>query len=140
MKKLTTLFAVVIAIGFSLTSCNKEKNSDSLIEGKWAYFQKGLETSKGEALKAFEHENLCGENYVEFLKNGTVNECSYYHDGTCKQEIDSGSWNKVGDDLTINFPLTEKETAKILELDEKTLKVKANVNGVNIIYLYKKVL
>jgi hypothetical protein len=140
MKKIITLFAVVIAIGFFLTSCSKEKNSVSLIEGKWAYFQKGIETSEGEDLKSFEHENLCGKNYVEFLKDGTVNECSYYHEGTCKFEVDSGSWNKEGDDLTIKFPLTEKETAKIVELDEKTLKVKASVNGVNIIYVYKKVI
>jgi Zn/Cd-binding protein ZinT len=139
MKQFTILLTSIITIGLSLTSCIKEKNTDSLIEGKWAYSQKGIETSDGEVLSDFEHEKLCNENYVEFFKNGTVNEGKYSHNGNCELEVDSGSWKAQGDDLTINFPTAGEETAKILELDEKTLKVKAKANGVDIIYVYKKV-
>lgn len=139
MKQFTILLTSIITIGLSLTSCIKEKNTDSLIEGKWAYSQKGIETSDGEVLSDFEHEKLCNKNYVEFFKNGTVNEGKYSHNGNCELEVDSGSWKAQEDDLTINFPTAGEETAKILELDEKTLKVKAKANGVDIIYVYKKV-
>ena len=133
MKKFTILFTFIFSIALSLTSCMKEKYTDFLIEGKWAYSQKGV------VLSDFEHEKLCNENYVEFLKNGTVNEGKYSYNGDCELEVDYGSWKAQGDDLTINFPTVGEETAKILELDEKTLKVKAKVNGVNVIYVYKKV-
>lgn len=139
MKQLTFLLVSVMTIGLLSTSCKREKDTDSLIEGKWAYSQKGLETPEGESLTSFDNEKKCGENYVEFLKNGTVNEGTYSYIEDCELEVDSGTWKKQDDDLTIVFPITGEETAKILELDEKTLKVKAKVNGVNVIYVYKRV-
>lgn len=139
MKHLTILLASVMTIGLSLMSCTKDENADTLIEGKWVYSQKGFETSKGEVLNAFEHETSCGKNYVEFLKNGTVNEGSYYSNGTCELEVDSGSWKRKGNDLTINFPFAGEETAKIVVLNSETLKVKVELNAVTVVHVYKKV-
>lgn len=139
MKKLTILLAFVMTIGFSFTSCMKEKSNDSLIEGKWTYSQKGIETSEGEILNAFGNEKLCSQNYVEFLKDGVVNEGKYSYNENCDLEVDSGTWFKNEDEITIVFPKAGKETAEILTLDEKTLKIRAKVEDQVIIYVYKKV-
>jgi hypothetical protein len=138
MKKLTFLLLSTMAIGLTFISCGEKKDSNFLLEGKWVYFQKGIESKNVAVLEAYLHEPQCGKNYVEFLKDGIVNEGTYSYDENCDLVIDSGTWFKKKDKITITFPKAGTETAEIITLDETTLKVKAKVNNEIIIYVYKK--
>jgi hypothetical protein len=138
MKRLTILLVSTMVIGLSLISCGKKENSNFLLEGKWVYFQKGIESKGVVVLENYLHEAKCGKNYVEFLKDGKVNEGKYSYDGNCDLEEDSGTWFKKNDKITIVFPKAGKETAEIITLDENTLEVKTKVNNEVIVYVYKK--
>ena len=113
MKKLTILLLSTMAIGLTFISCGEKKDSNFLLEGKWVYFQKGIES-----------------------KNDAV---LYTYDENCDLEVDSGTWFKKNDKITIVFPKAGTETAEIITLDETTLKVKAKINNEIIIYVFKKV-
>ena len=128
-----------MAIGLTFISCGEKKDSNFLLEGKWVYFQKGIESNNVAVLETYLHEPQCGKNYVEFLEDGKVNEGKYTYDENCELEVDSGTWFKKNDKITIFFPKAGTETAEIITLDETTLKVKAKVNNEVIIYVYKKV-
>lgn len=138
MKQLTIFLLSVMTIGLMFTSCAKKKDSNFLLEGKWVYFQKGIESDNVAVLEPYVHEPKCGKNYVEFLKDGIVNEGKYTYNQNCDLDIDSGTWFKKNDKITIEFPKAGKETAEIISLDENTLKIKAKRNNEVIIYVYKK--
>lgn len=138
MKKLTILLMSGIVIGLFLVSFTKVENPNALIEGKWVYSQKGIETNNGEVLKDYLHEFGCDQDYVEFFKNGEVNDCSFFSGKNCELTIETGYWIKSGNELTINFSFTTEETAEIILLNKNTLKIRAKSNGKSLIYVYKK--
>ena len=63
----------------------------------------------------------------------------YYGTDNCEQSVDSGTWTKDDSTLTISFPFAGEKEAEILLLDATTLKVKTQVEGKEIIHIYKKI-
>jgi hypothetical protein len=138
MKQLTTLLLSLMTISLLFISCGEKKDSNFLLEGKWVYFQKGIESKDVAVLEPYLHESKCGKNYVEFLKDGIVKQGIYSYSEDCDLEIDSGTWFKKKDKITSVFSKAGKEISEIISLDETTLQVKAKVNNETVIYVFKK--
>lgn len=138
MKKLTTLLLSLMTIGLMFISCGEKKDSNFLLEGKWVFFQKGIESKGVAVLESCLHESKCGKNYVEFLKDGIVNQGTYSYTEDCNLEIDSGTWFKKKAKITSVFSKAGKVTSEIITLDETTLQVKSKVNKETVIYVFKK--
>lgn len=138
MKKLTIMFISVMALSLTMSSFKKVDTTEVTVVGKWKYYQEGKKVSEAELLFSYEHEERCGKDYVEFFEDGKVNDVFYYGTNNCEVSIDSGIWKKEENNLIIEFPYAGKEKAEILLLDATTLKIKAEVEGKEVIYIYKK--
>jgi hypothetical protein len=138
MKKLTIVFISVIALSLTLSSFKKVGITEVTVIGKWKYYQEGKKIREAELLFSYEHEERCGKDYVEFFEDGKVNDVFYYGTDNCEVSIDSGIWKKEENNLIIEFPYAGKEKAETLLLDATTLKIKAEVEGKEVIYIYKK--
>lgn len=138
MKKLAIALVSVLALGTVMSSFRNVTSNEVSLVGKWKYYQEGKRMSKAELLFSYEHEEKCGNDYVEFFEDGKVNDVFYYGSGNCEMSVDSGTWKKEENHLIINFPYAGEETGEILLLDATTLKVKAEVEGKEVIYIYKK--
>lgn len=139
MKKLATLFVSVLALGLVMSSFSKVDTAEVSVVGKWKYYQEGKKVSKSELLTSYEHVERCGMDYVEFFENGKVNDVFYYGTDNCEVSVDTGTWKKEDNNLIIDFPYAGKEKGEILLLDATTLKVKAEIEGKEVIYIYKKI-
>ncbi|VXB74689.1 conserved hypothetical protein [Flavobacterium sp. 9AF] len=137
MKKLTIMS--FLTFGFVLSSFNTFENKEVSIVGRWKYYQEGKKISKAELLFSYEHEEKCGNDYVEFFEDGKVNDVFYYGEDNCEMSVDSGTWKKEDNNLIIYFPFAGEEKGEILLLDATTLKIKAEVEGKEVIYIYKKI-
>ncbi|WP_130734615.1 lipocalin family protein [Flavobacterium sp. J27] len=137
MKKLT--IASVLLLSLCLASFSEVTSKEVTVIGKWKYYQEGKKVSKAELLFSYEHLEKCGNDYVEFFEDGKVNDVFYYGADNCEMSVDSGTWKKVDNNLIINFPYAGEEKGEILLLDATTLKIKATVEGKEIIYIYKKI-
>jgi len=135
MKKVLFLFVSTLVLG--LTSCNKDddKSNSASIEGKWEYFQEGVLVGAQEFLEAYEHECETKKDYVEFLAGGIMNDVTYWND--CSEDTSIGVWVKNGNTLAIAIE-GESVNAEILTLNNETLKVKATVEGVTFIQVFRR--
>ncbi|NHN24183.1 hypothetical protein FIA58_000710 [Flavobacterium jejuense] len=138
MKKLTIMFVSTMVLSFTMSSFSKVDAIEVTVVGKWKYYQEGKKVNKAELLFSYEHEERCGKDYVEFFEDGKVNDVFYYGTDNCEVSVDSGTWEKEENSIIIDFPYAGKEKAEILLLDTTTLKMKAEVEGKEIIYIYKK--
>ena len=139
MKNLAILFGCVLTVSLTMSSFTKMDSVETSVIGKWKYYQEGKKVSKAELLFSYEHEERCGNDYVEFFADGKVNDVYYYGTDNCEQSVDSGTWKKEDTSLTISFPFAGEKEAEILLLDETTLKIKAEVEGKEVIHIYKKI-
>lgn len=138
MKKLAILFGCIMTLSLMMSSFGKIDTVETSVIGKWKYYQEGKISSKKEFLVSYNHVERCGKDYVEFFSDGKVNDVFYYGTDNCELSIDSGTWKKEDKSLTISFPFAGEEKAEIITLDETTLKLKATVEGKEVIYVYKK--
>lgn len=136
MKKILFLFVSTLVLG--LTSCSKDDDSNSTpasIEGKWDYFQEGLLVGNQEILEAYSHDCTTNKDYTEFVAGGVLRDVYHYDD--CEEEIDLGTWSRNGSSLTVTIG-GETTNAEILTLDNQTLKVKATVEGMTYLQVFKR--
>lgn len=139
MKKLAFTFVSVMALGLVMSSFSKVDTAEVSIVGKWKYYQEGKKVSKAELLFSYEHDDRCGMDYVEFFEDGKLNDVYYYGTDNCEISVDTGTWTKNDNNLIINFPYAGEEKGEIILLDATTLKVKAQVEGKEVIHIYKKI-
>lgn len=139
MKNLAILFGCILTLSLTMSSFTKIDSVETSVIGKWKYYQEGKKVSKAELLFSYEHEARCGNDYVEFFPDGKVNDVYYYGTDNCEQSVDSGTWTKDDSTLTISFPFAGEKEAEILLLDATTLKVKTQVEGKEVIHIYKKI-
>lgn len=138
MKKLAILFGCFLTLSLTMSSFGKIDTVETSVVGKWKYYQERKTNSKTESLETYIHVDRCGKDYVEFFSDGKVNDVYYYGNDDCELSIDTGSWKKDDKNLTVSFPFAGEEKAEILILDETTLKLKAVVEGKEVIYVYKR--
>ena len=138
MKKLPITFVSIMALGLLLSSFSKVDTAEVSLVGKWKYYQEGKKVSKAELLYSYEHEERCGMDYVEFFDDGKLNDVYYYVTNNCEISVDTGTWVKEENSLIITFPFAGEEKGEIILLDATTLKVKAQVEGKEVIHIYKK--
>ena len=139
MKKLAITFVSIMALGLVLSSFSKIDTEEVSLVGKWKYYQEGKKVSKAELLYSYEHEERCGMDYVEFFDDGKLNDVYYYGTNNCEVSVDTGTWVKEENSLIITFPFAGEEKGEIILLDATTLKVKAQVEGKEVIHIYKKI-
>ena len=128
-----------MALGLVLSSFTKADTAEVSLVGKWKYYQEGKKVSKAELLYSYEHEERCGMDYVEFFDDGKLNDVYYYGTNNCEISVDTGTWVKEENSLIITFPFAGEEKGEIILLDATTLKVKAQVEGKEVIHIYKKI-
>jgi len=147
--KLLYLFMSVLALGI-VSSCSKEDDGDgdgdggqedSLLVGKWYFYQQGQMVGGQELLSIYTH-SACGKDYVNLKNNGVFEEV-YFSEvgGGCNEEFDnSGRWevDADGDEFTISYEGEVWIQGDIVILNETTLKVAATENGQNTILVFKR--
>ena len=128
MKKKFTVLVALLAFGFGLSSCEKEKDSDpdksALIVGKnWK--MTAATTDNQDVYMSF-YEECERDNIMTFTSNGDykIVEGATKCDPSAPNTYEEGSWSITGDKLTTlddAFPFPVE--FDILQLDNKTLKV-----------------
>jgi len=105
MKKLSTLFVLVLVLGTVYTSCTKDISGPvdvNFIEGKWN-FNKSTVSSSGFTLPYttdyFKNEDGCSKDYIELLNGGVAKYGNY--PANCVLEQRNGTWSLSGTNLII---------------------------------------
>lgn len=138
MKKIAVLLGCVLMLCFTISSFGKKEEASISLVGKWKYFQEGKKSNKKESLIVYQHDDRCGKDYVEFFNDGKVNDVYYYGNENCDISVDTGTWEREDMNLIVSFPFAGKEKGEILVLDATTLKLMTTVEGVETVYVYKK--
>jgi hypothetical protein len=138
MKKIAILLGCVLMLCYTILSFGKKEEVSISLVGKWKYFQEGKKSNKKESLIVYQHDDRCGKDYVEFFNDGKVNDVYYYGNENCDISVDTGTWEREGMNLIVSFPFAGKEKGEILVLDATTLKLMTTVEGVETVYVYKK--
>lgn len=104
MKKLSVLFALILILGMTFTSCSNDDDSstNASIEGKWN-FNKQSFSPTGYTLPEIDFSGnvaSCNKDYIDILAGGVVNYIDY-NGSTCTYTSTPGTWSKVGDKLNI---------------------------------------
>jgi hypothetical protein len=102
MKKLSILFVCVLALGMSFVSCSKDDaKKEASVEGKWNFESAALVKDKVEAPynDFLDNQAGCTKNYLEFKTAGVVSSGKY--SSGCKLTVETGSWSKKDNTLTI---------------------------------------
>lgn len=123
MKKIVVLFLAVLSLG--VVSCSSDDDSGASIHGKWYFNKVGF----GTFLIDYDHECTTQKDYFEFLASGILNEAN--HDVNCEASVESGTWAKTGNQLSISFD-DEDLVFEIVELKKSTLKLIGEVEGISV--------
>lgn len=124
MKNLSILFLSALAL--SLGSCGNDDNgnpihTDGDIVGKWMYSKFG----EGNTLVDYDdHEEGCDKDYIELTANGIFRDVDYDSFETpCEMFVDSGTYLKQGNTLTVTYDGEKIDSANILLLTDTELKI-----------------
>ncbi|KAB1158159.1 lipocalin-like domain-containing protein [Flavobacterium luteum] len=129
MKKIILLFISIITIGLTSVSCNKDddNNSTATIEGKWIPSKEG-ETEA--TLTDYEHTAGCNKDYMIISSGGQISFYSYDNEsGTCSESIDTGTWIRNGNTITISYEGVVVLETEIINLTSSELKTKDTADG-----------
>lgn len=140
MKLRRLLFALMVAtLGF--VSCSKsDSNSDQpvvTLEGKWQFTKEGTIANNQEVLNNYEHTAGCTKDYIEILTSNVVKD-HYFDNPNCQETIDTGSWTKNNNFLTIVYP-NITVYSEILELSATTLKLKYANSGTTYVVIFTRI-
>ena len=129
MFKSKKLFLLVSLMFLSLMSCSKDDDSSASIEGKWQFTKEGEIVNNREVLTNYVHASGCTKDYTEILAGGVIKD-HYFDNPNCQETIDTGSWTKSNNMLSVSFQNEPAVNGEILELTNTTLKVKIVSEGV----------
>lgn len=140
MKKITIFCLSMLAVAFSLTSCNKDDNSGSGdaagIQGKWTYHKEGGMFEGEEILMAYEgNEEGCAKDYITIGATSFVETDYDSFDAPCEVFTYEASYVKSGNTLSVTWPDEETpETFEIVTLTNSELKIK-NASGYVLVFV-----
>ncbi len=133
MTKLKKLFLILPVIIFCMYSCKK---SDSTLvtvavtlEGKWQYTKTGTISNNQEILTDYQHTAGCTKDYLEILIGGILKSHEFANPN-CQETINTGTWTKSNNSLTVAYPSQPVINGEILELTSTTLKTKFINSGI----------
>lgn len=121
MKKLSILFVSVLALGMSFVSCSKD-DAEASVEGKWNYTSAVRIVDGNEVpLDDFINNEVgCAKNYIELKTAGVANFGKYNSD--CKLTLETGSWSKKENTLTITRNGVSRST-DIVSVTDSTMRI-----------------
>ncbi|WP_268845978.1 lipocalin family protein [Flavobacterium aestivum] len=125
MKKLSVLFVSVLALGMSFVSCSKDDDKEASIEGKWNYSTAAITTNGIEVPfnDYIDNQANCAKDYLELKTAGVANSGEYSSD--CKLTVDTGTWKKDGNKLTVVSD-GESTSFEVVSVTDSTLKLKVS--------------
>lgn len=127
MKKIIVLFVSIITIGLTSVSCNKDDDNNVSIEGKWVLSKEGETES---TLTDYEHTLGCDKDYMVIAAGGQIIFYSYDNEsGTCSENIETGTWIKNGNIVSISFGGIVVLETEIINLTNTELKTKDTEDG-----------
>lgn len=127
MKKNIVLFVSIITIGLNSVSCNKDDDNNVSIEGKWVLSEEGETES---TLTDYEHTLGCEKDYMVIASGGQIIFYSYDNEsGTCSENIETGTWIKNGNIVSISFGGIIVLETEIINLTNTELKTKDTEDG-----------
>lgn len=131
MKKIIILLVSIITISLVAVSCNKDDNDNDLIDGKWIFSKVGYEGyTGGDMLTDYEHTAGCNKDYLVVTSGGQISFFSYEKEGSvCSESIDTGTWVKNGNTISISFGGVVFLEAEIINLTNSELKIRDIEDG-----------
>jgi hypothetical protein len=133
MTPLKKLFLMLPVLIFSLYSCSKNDSTPGTaavaLEGKWQYSKTGTITNNQEVLTDYEHTTGCTKNYIEILTGGIL-KSHEFNNPNCQEIINTGTWVKNNNAITVTYPNQPIVTGEIVELTTTTLKTKFTNSGI----------
>lgn len=124
MKNVSILFLSALAL--SLGSCGSDDNgnpthTDASIVGKWTYSKFGEGTN---VIDYDDHEPGCDKDYIELTANGVFRDVDYdSFNAPCERFVDSGTYLKDGNTLTVTYDGEQVDNSNILLLTDTELKI-----------------
>ncbi len=127
MKKIVILLVSIISIGLVALSCNKDDDGNASIEGKWIFSKEGY---TGDMLTDYEHTAGCNKDYLVVTSGGQISFFSYEKvSSACSESIDTGTWVKNGNTISISFGGVVVIEAEIINLTNSELKIRDTEDG-----------
>lgn len=145
MKKRILLFVSIVSLSLTFNSCSKDDDSSSstsgTIVGEWEFLKEGVIESGVELLDPYQHTSGCTKDYIEFKSNGIAEDYSYEKPaGSCIEYVDSATWTKEGNALSVNYGGGDFFDGEILTLNSTTLKIRFTDDGgtINVVEFVRK--
>lgn len=127
MTKLKNLFLTLPVMIFSLYSCSKSDPTPETVavalEGKWQYTKTGTITNNQEVLTDYQHASGCTKDYIEIQAGGVI-KSHEFDNPNCQETINTGTWTRNNNSITVTYPSQPTLNGEILELTNTTLKTK----------------
>jgi hypothetical protein len=125
MKKKMMFLAMILCLSI-VSSCSKDDDNKTSLEGKWEYQLVGTLIGNNEILEDYEHTPDCSKDYMELLSNGVLKNFSYEMNGfACQEMIEVGTWNRAQSNISLTSE-DEITNAEILTLTNTILKIKTS--------------
>lgn len=122
MKKikftLLSVFAVMFLFSCSSDDDNKGIDTTKLL-GKWYYYS--ITDNGVEELYDHDGSPQCGEDYMNFKSNGTLDDVMFEHYSQCHSYIDQAVYSVSGNTLTITFIDEDEEEESTYVCTVRTL-------------------
>lgn len=139
MKKFRLALASAVAAVFLLGSCsNNDDEPAGTLEGRWTPIKTITVVNGGsETEQAYSgNEAACDKDYREFLTGGLYRFVILYQNvqNVCTEDVETSTWSKSGNTLTITQGVDESGTYEITKLTNSELRYKsvATTGGVQI--------
>ncbi|WP_445716775.1 lipocalin family protein [Flavobacterium sp.] len=145
MKRKLLLLVSILSFSLTFNSCSNDDDNSSdtngTIVGEWEFLKEGTIVSGTETLSAYIHTAGCTKDYLEFKSNGIAEDYSYEKPaGSCIEYVDSATWTKDGNALSINYGGGDFFNGDILILNNTTLKIRFTDDGgtINVVEFVRK--
>ena len=133
MNKFKKIILLLPVIFLGLSSCSKSdptpENVTISLEGKWQYTKVGTITNNQEILMDYQHTAGCTKDYIEILAGGIL-KSHEFNNPNCQETINTGTWTKNINSITVTYPNQPTLYGEILELTNTTLKEKFINSGI----------